>query len=336
MNTNLIDTASFSTRMRDKAIRRDSKEVLVSKLSGSSQEEDITEPVNCDGLGRIRHFRRATSPGWPQNPLPIDPAAYKLGIPSSDVVRAQVFQNAACNWRCWYCYVPFELLKGDEQRGRWTTADKLIADYAQSPNAPKIIDLSGGQPDLTPEWVPWTMEALTKRGLASTTFLWSDDNLSTDYFWTKLSTAEIDQVMAYRNYGKVGCFKGFDAESFSFNTRAEPKLFDLQFDLFERIVKMGIDAYGYVTFTSPNDSNVDSRMNEFVDRLQSISPLLPLRVIPLRVAIFRPVELENRAGPSHARSMAVQDEAIQRWTAQLEKRFSLEERTQPIYEVAIR
>jgi len=28
-----------------------------------------------------------------------------------------------------------------------------------------MIDLSGGQPDLTPEWIPWMMECLSDKGL---------------------------------------------------------------------------------------------------------------------------------------------------------------------------
>ena len=69
-----------------------------------------------EGFGRIRHFRRSTSPGWPSNPLPIDPACKFLGTPAEDVARAQVFQNAVCNWRCWYCFVPFELLSANLSR----------------------------------------------------------------------------------------------------------------------------------------------------------------------------------------------------------------------------
>jgi len=55
-----------------------------------------------------------------------------------------------------------------------------------------MIDLSGGQPDLTPEWIPWMMEELNNRGLTDKVYLWSDDNLSNDYFWKYLSDAEID------------------------------------------------------------------------------------------------------------------------------------------------
>jgi hypothetical protein len=151
-----------------------------------------------------------------------------------------------------------------------------------------------------------------------------------------LSNAEIDQVLAYPNYGKVGCFKGFDAASFSFNTRADPKLFDTQFTLFERTVKIGIDVYGYATFTSADDSKIDERMIDFLDRLQSISRLLPLKVVPLRVSSFRPVEAEKRAGVIHQKSMEIQEEAIQCWNAEIERRFTSVEKNLPIYDVALR
>lgn len=336
MKMNLIDTASFSANLRSKAINRDSEKLLIARLKDSRQENDLSEPVNCGGVGRIRHFKRGTSHGWPSNPLPIDPAAKKLGLPRQEVVRAQVFQNAACNWRCWYCYVPFDLLKADEKRGIWLTSDEMLTLYTSEPSPPLIIDLSGGQPDLTPEWVPWMMKALDNRGLSGTTYLWSDDNLSTDYFWSKLTTPEIDRVLNYKNYGKVGCFKGFDASSFSFNTRAAPELFDNQFNLFERIIRTGLDIYGYATFTSNDEKNIDTKMHDFVDRLQSISRLLPLRLIPLQVSSFGAIVSEGRIGAEQLRSMAIQGEAIQRWNSELEKRFTIAERKLPIYEVAIR
>ena len=92
-----------------------------------------------------------------------------------------------------------------------------------------MIDLTGGQPDLTPEWVPWMIQEIQSRNLDDTIYLWSDDNLSTDYFWRYLSDDDIELVCNERNYGRVCCFKGFDQESFTFNTLADESLFDRQF-----------------------------------------------------------------------------------------------------------
>src|SRR5690606_36319878 len=127
------------------------------------------------------HFRREASPGWPPNPLPIDPASKILGITAADLLRAQVFQNASCNWRCWYCFVPFSLLGANEALSGWLSASELIDLYLNESSRPRVIDLSGGQPELVPEWVPWMMRELTDRGLEREVYLWSDDNLSNDY-----------------------------------------------------------------------------------------------------------------------------------------------------------
>ena len=106
----MIDTDAVSARYREAAVRLAERRILVSDFRGSEQERDLTEPANCDGLGRIRHFRRQTSAGWPPDPLPIDPAARFLGLKPAHLLRAQVFQSAVCNFRCWYCFVPFSLL----------------------------------------------------------------------------------------------------------------------------------------------------------------------------------------------------------------------------------
>ena len=227
-----IDTARFSSQLRARVVDVRNRRLLISRLDDSDQAPDLTRPANCGGFGRVRHFRCATAVGWPSNPLPIVPACRALGIDNApDVMTAQVFQNAACNWRCWYCYVPFNLLSADEGRSAWLRPDEMVRLYMAEPNRPKVLDLSGGSPDLVPEWVPWMMEALTEAGIAAETYLWSDDNLSTNYLRDALTASQLDTVRRYPTYGRVGCFKGFDEESFAFNTAAGAGCFDRQFEV---------------------------------------------------------------------------------------------------------
>jgi uncharacterized Fe-S cluster-containing radical SAM superfamily protein len=275
-----IDTERFSAKLRAASVDVGRRRLLVTNFRGSDQETDLSEPANCNGTGRIRHFRRATSPGWPSNPLPIDPAARALGIPAPDVIRAQVFQNAACNWRCWYCFVDFKLLSADPRRGEWLDANTLVARYLDEQDPPLVIDLTGGQPDLAPEWVPWMIEAIESAGLSDRVYLWSDDNLSNDYFCRYLSDAQRERIAGCPRYGRVACFKGFSPESFAFNTAASAELFDRQFDLFARLLATGMDLYAYATFTSPTTHGIRDQMKCFVDRLQAISERLPLRTVP--------------------------------------------------------
>ena len=328
-----IDTERFSESLRSKAIDLPNKRLLVTNLRGSQQEEDLSEPANCGGYGRIRHFRRTGSSGWPENPLPIDPASWKLGLPRQDELKSQVFQNAACNWRCWYCFVPFELLSASRKHSGWLSADDLLDLYEHEADAPSVIDLSGGQPDLTPEWVPWMMSALKRRGLEHRVYLWSDDNLSNDYFWRHLSEEDISLVSGYVNYGKVCCFKGFNRSSFSFNTNAAPELFDQQFTLLRRYLDLRIDIYAYATFTAAEESGIETEMRQFVDRLQSVSPSLPLRVVPLEVQTFAPVHA--RMKQEHQRAIEIQWHAIECWQAELERRFPSEMRRKPIYAIPL-
>ena len=330
-----IDTDAFSIKLRERGIDREDRVVAIASLLGSEQAGDLSEPPNCQGFGRIRHFRRATASGWPENPLPIDPARRGLGLGSLDVLRAQVFQNAVCNWRCWYCYVDFPLLSGNSEHSSMLSAADLLDLLAADPDPPTVIDLSGGQPDLVPEWVVWMAEEIDRRGLAESHYLWSDDNLSNDYFWTRLDRSERAVLASRPGYGKVCCFKGFDDRSFAFNTGAAPGLFARQFELFARLLRdTDIDLYAYATFTSPHADRTAPEIARFADRLQEIDPMLPLRLIPLRVEDFTPAK--SRMGPEHLTAMRVQDEAVAAWGAELAARFPAAQRALPITEVELR
>lgn len=329
----LIDTDAASARYRAAAVRPGERLLLVTDFRGSEQERDLSEPANCGGLGRVRHFRKQTSAGWLPNPLPIDPAAKFLGVEPTEQLRAQVFQNAVCNWRCWYCFVPFNLLAAHPAHSRWVTAGELVDQYLCESDRPSVIDLSGGQPDLTPEWIPWTMRALRERGLEGSVYLWSDDNLSNDYFWLHLDDSDRELVRTFRGYGRVGCFKGFDAESFAFNTAADATVFDRQFDLLGRLINLGLDVYAYATLTAPTAGDTAGRVARFVDRLQGVSPLLPLRVVPLEVQVFTPVLA--RLSAARREALIVQNRAVEAWTRELERRFPAPLRELPIADVAL-
>jgi organic radical activating enzyme len=242
-------------------------------------------------------------------------------VDEGDVATAQVFQNSVCNWRCWYCYVPFDLLAGDPSRSAWLTCDEMVNAWRRETDAPKILDLSGGQPDLTPEWVPWMMESLARLGLDRETYLWSDDNLSNDYIWRYLTDEQLALVGSYPHYGRVGCFKGYNASSFAMNTAAEEALFDRQFALFQRLATLQVDLYAYVTFTTASTRAVTSDIDRFVDRLQAIDEYLPLRTVPLEVQVFTPTAQRM----SQARETAIENQwrVLEAWEREVATRFPI-------------
>ena len=329
-----IDTARMSANLRGRAIDVAGRRVLISRLAGSEQEGDLQLPTNCGGYGRVRHFKFATSSGWPANPLPIVPACKALGLTPPAAMTAQVFQNAACAWRCWYCFVPYNLLSADPKRSEWFTPEELVRLYSMENERPSIIDLSGGSPDLVPEWTVWMMEALETEGLASETFLWTDDNLSTEYLFDNLSKAQLSRLTAYRNYGRVCCFKGFDDESFAFNTQAAASEFDRQFVIMRRLLDLGLDVYGYITLTGPNEAELPAKIARLFDRLQTLDPNLPLRVIPLEIREFSP--MANRMNQERQFSLKVQARAIAEWRANIADRFDENARALDISSVSLR
>jgi hypothetical protein len=184
-----------------------------------------------------------------------------------------------------------------------------------------MIDLTGGQPDLTPEWIPWMMQALKERKLDEKIYLWSDDNLSNDYLWQFLSNEQIDLISSYKMYSRVCCFKGIDERSFSNNTKASPNLFAKQFELCKRLLEINLDLYCYVTLTSNTDTNFEILIPKFLDTIQSIDELLPLRIVPLRILdCFTPIA--SRMNDEYKDMLNGQYKAIEIWKGELLKRFS--------------
>lgn len=323
----LIVTSEVSEPLRARGIKTAGRFVSLSRIVGTAQEEDLSEPTNCRGFGRVRHFGSRSSVGWPGNPLPVLPAQRFLANRTDpiDAGRAQVFQNSVCNWRCWYCYVPFSMLKGDPKKSEFIAVDEMVDWYLDEPNRPSILDLSGGQPDLIPEWIPWTMEALRNRGAQDAVYLWSDDNLSNDFAFRYLTDEQWETIASYPGYGRVGCFKGFDEASFSFNTGADPTEFANQFDIFRRLNATGVDLYAYVTLTSPRPACPDpgGSIRRLLDRLSDIDEQLPLRTVPLEVQVFTPTQ--RRIREDHESAIRYQHELVAAWNEELALRFGLDQ-----------
>ncbi|WP_197022162.1 radical SAM protein [Sediminibacter sp. Hel_I_10] len=329
----MIDTDLLSKNLRIKGIDIERKSVSITNFYNSEQEKDIKDKPNCEGFGRVRHFKYYRNEHWPDNPLPILPASRALGINANKEIRAQVFQNSVCNWRCWYCFVDFKLLSGSPKYSNFKTCDELLDLYLKEENPSKVIDLTGGQPDLTPEWIPWMMNSLIERGLDNDIYLWSDDNLSNDYFWRFLTNKNIDLIKNYKMYGRVCCFKGIDDNSFSLNTQASPALFNNQLELAKRLIELKIDLYFYITLTASSKTNFNKVIPYFMDKLQSIHENLPLKIVPLEVFEFTPVI--SRMNDQNRDLIKGQYDAIKVWTKELNKRYDINLLEKPITEISL-
>jgi uncharacterized Fe-S cluster-containing radical SAM superfamily protein len=225
-------------------------------------------------------------------------------------------------------------LSANVKHSAWLGPAELIDRYLEQESPPPMIDLTGGEPSLVPEWVPWMIEEVRRRGLDGKVYLWSDDNLSNDFFWDVLSDDERKLVASYPFYGRVGCFKGFNRDSFAFNTEAAPEEYDEQFRRMERLVNFGLDIYAYVTLTTPSTAGIDEDMSAFVDRLQQIHPNLPLRTIPLEVRTFTPTKT-RLADERRKNALQYQSIAIGAWQAELRRRYDAGARSCRITDIPV-
>ncbi len=297
-----IETVAMFEKMRSRCVDLKNKRVLVSNLMLSDQVSDLTVPPNCGGIGRVRHFRNSPGDRWPSNPLPRMPAEKWLKKQLPEPLRAQVFQLAGCAWRCWYCFVPFADLRGHESRAVWITAQQLVDLYLAECDHPQILDLSGGSPDLAPEWIAWTMDAIEARGVTQSVYLWSDDNLSSDRICSSENRWLLNRLEKFPGYGKVCCIKGFDRQSFSFNTGSKSEGFDEQLEILERYAKTNLDLYGYITLTGRKSSDLHGHICRLMDRIEAARAGLLSRIVPLRISKF---------GPMVERLTEIRDEALQ-------------------------
>ncbi len=324
---------SLFEKCRNSVFNAETGQFLISKIGSSEQVKDLSVPPNCDGYGRIRHFKRFIADDWGTDPLPIDPAIKALRLSYIDIIKAQVFQIASCNLHCWYCFVPDSLKCANDNNSNWFTAQGIIDLFKKSDSVAKVIDLSGGNPELVPEWVLHTMKALDKTELTNEVYLWSDDTLTTDYTFKFLSPDDITYMKSYKNYGKVCCFKGFDAHSFSFNTKLPENFYNRQFEIFSKYLELGLDLYGYVTFTTDNIDGLEDNMCAFINKLRQCHPLLPLRVVPLKIVKFSPTQ--SRINPTYEEALINQLIVYKEWRKQLQATYSIKQLNDNICDIPL-
>lgn len=312
------------------SIYKQGKEFLISKLHNSPQEADLSIAPNCDGFGRLREFKRNKS-DWPSNALPLDPAFRALNLPFEDRILVQIFQIAACNAHCWYCFVPDEMKTADETKAKWFTAKGLLDLFEKSEIDAKVIDLSGGNPELVPEWTIHMMREIERRNL--NIYLWSDDTLTTDYTFSVLSKDDINYLVNYRKYGKVCCLKGFDEETFAFNSGLSPHQFENQLLYLKKYVDLGLDVYGYFTMTCPNTDHIERKIRNIMDKLQAIHAYMPLRFSLLKIVEFSPVKA--RMHRIHEDALGNQYVAMETWYNELNRRFSTKELSTRVCDINI-
>lgn len=313
------------------------EKILLAKIEGSDQEQDLTEKPTCGGFARIHHFRRNIK-DWIDDPLPIDPANRYFGIQDGQPqINVQVFQLPICNMNCWYCFVPDNLRRLDSKNSKWFSVKEIVDRLEKECVDRSVIDLSGGNPELTPEWPLWLARELKRRNLDWKYYIWSDDTLSTENMFKYLTDEEIDELSQYKNYGKVCCFKGFDAESYEFNCSLPKRLFYDTFKILKKYIQRGFDVYGYITLTTNDVEDIETKIGNFMDLVQKeVTKNFILRIIPLKIFQFTPTKGRMIKKKDSLQALKNQEIVLNAWKKELKKRFSSKELRKSVCDVKIR
>lgn len=301
--------------LRNKLIDIKSKKIMVARISDSIEADDEYTHVNCNGYGRIRkystfrlHFSRAATARHPTRSNSL----------RHDQYDTQVFQVAGCDFRCWYCFVDDKLLSADSSHARWFSAGELL-DMALHDSAPTVIDLSGGQAELVPEWTVWMMEEIEQRGLKEKITVWSDDNLSCNFFWTHLNHEQRQYVINFPGYCKTVCLKGFDSKGFAANTGTPGIFFERQLEILKRLWNDGVNMDIYLTMLDIPRQHQEAEViiDQLLQKLISIHPTLPHRIVPLKIYPFS--NMLRRANVKRLENLGLQINRFNLWTERLKK-----------------
>lgn len=258
------------------------------KILYDNLEMKKTLHVNLDDFGRIRTFIRHKFTDWNDDPIPIDIAISKLKLTCHDFLDVQMIEVGKCNLHCWWCYLPDKIRNVNDQYMKWFTASELLDLILRDNSECRCIYISGGNPELVPELIYDFMRELEKRHLSDKILLWSDDVLTTDYLFN-FNASKLEYMIHYKNYAKVCCLKGFDEDSFSFNTLLPKDDFHHQLKRLRKYIQLGFDIYVYIIFTCNQLNDIDEKIDFLIKRLQLIHYYLPLRVVPIKIEEFSAV-----------------------------------------------
>ena len=318
--------------LRSKIIDFDNRAVKLTCFSGLSESVDENCHVNCGGVGRIRKYKNFSL--FLENDLHTNKRLLRGIDPNLESFETQVFQLVGCNMRCWYCFVDDCILAANDKYSMWVSVEEMIDSFIQENKEPLIIDLSGGQPDLVPEWCLWTMEEIEKRQLKDKVYIWLDDNLATmDIMEECLTSTQISYMANFPKHSRACCFKGYSEETYQFNVRNKYKSLKEQIENFRKLYNYGFDIYAYVTLTGPQRAANYKCIELFIDEIQSIHPMLPLRIIPLKIKEFEVTS--GRINSIYSDALKEQYIAYNIWKDIMQKKYTKEQLNLPYENVKI-
>lgn len=324
----------YYEKLRRKIVNVNNRSIRLTKISGLEESKDKNCHINCEGYGRLRKYKNFSLFLCNE----VDGLNKKLlrGLPqNTKEFTTQVFQIAGCNMRCWYCFVDDCILSVEGEQLQWIEIKHMIDIYENEKYKSPILDLSGGQPDLVPEWCYWVMLELEKRGLKDTVYIWLDDNLTTiDILEKHLSQNQIRYMACFPKHSRACCFKGYDDLTFKYNTRNSIITIEDQINAFQKLYNYGFDIYAYMSLTGPKGYADIQKIDTFIKKIRKIDINLPLKIIPLKINEF--TVTRNRMNDDYTQSLYEQIRAYEIWKKVMSMYYTKSELEKPFEDVELK
>jgi len=347
-----FDPIKRAEEIRPRMINSKNKKVLLASFTGVSQAKDIPMRRIIGDYFRIKIYEKPEEiekglHNFRQEPAGIAACRLKQSIQKQSLKRglltspnikecngAFIAQINGCNLKCWQCYVDDVNKSANPKYGRFFSAEEILIEFlVESRKAQFLIDpdrkvnilrLSGGDPFLVPEIIVWIIEAAEKFGLENYIYFWVDTNLASgDFYWKYLTNKQREKIRNFKNIGFMGCYKGYDEESFTKTCGAAPKFFNEQFKMHRRLIKEELDVYSYfypLVYSDYSDRKLRKCLVLFINRLQKeVNLLAPLRLTTPYTKIYSPTQ--NRLTPERKKSLELQYAATKIWKEEIKKQF---------------
>jgi len=346
-----FDPIKLAEKIRPKMIDLKNKKVLLAKFTETSQIKDIPHRQLMNDYLRVKVYEKPEEIARGNHNFRQEPAGIardklrqslqnqvqKRGQMTAPKIRecnaAFIAQVNGCNLKCWQCYVDDKNKSAKSCYGKFFSAEEILTEFliesrkAQFLTEPdrkvNILRLSGGDPFLVPEIIIWTIEAVEKLSLQDYLYLWVDTNLMTgDFYWKYLTEQQRNKIKKFENIGFMGCYKGYDEESFTKTSGAAPEFFKEQFEMHQRLLDEGLDVYTYLyplVYSEYSDLELKRRILKFIAQLQKIDFYAPLRLTTPYTKIYSPTE--TRLIREKKLALKVQYRAIKIWKQEMKRRF---------------
>lgn len=257
----------------------------------------------------------------------------KLGGRWSLYNRLISAQVGLCNFHCWYCYVPEDILRG--ARVQSLTSEQLVESYLKIRANDKaqglesnVLRISGGEPFLAPDLVLECLEYIQKIGLQEEVFVWSETNLSPFIkegadqstlveTWLQEQGKTLEDLARFNNFALHPCLHGITPLNLAQTTLVGAEFFDRLVEAFRTLVDHRIDIYPTISSnTSPSEG-----LEHLFWKLKTINEKLPLRFALIEDDLdYPPVDerlsRERRRGEIYGRNLL-----ITRWSRLLEETY---------------